>query len=198
MAYKQTPSQTIGPFFAYGLTAEQYGYAFNQIATADLLAGNPDIDGTRISIVGRVLDGNGASVSDAMIEIWQADAQGRYKHPADDRIANSGFNGFGRAGTGTDEQARFQFDTIKPASVDGVQAPHISVCIFARGLLNHLFTRIYFDDEISANASDPVLAAVPDDRRHTLIARRSEDASGVQYTFDIALQGDNETVFLDI
>lgn len=198
MALKQTPSQTIGPFFAYGLTAEQYGYAFDQIATANLLSDTPDLDGQRIRIVGRVLDGNGAPVSDAMIEIWQADAYGRYSHPADPRNANTGFKGLGRCGTGRDPEARFAFDTIKPASVDGQQAPHISVCLFARGLLNHLFTRIYFDDEAEANASDPLLSSIPAERRQTLVAQRSKDAGGVTYTLDIALQGNNETVFLDI
>lgn len=196
MALKQTPSQTIGPFFAYGLTAEQYGYPMNQIAGADLLANASEIDGDRIRISGRIFDGAGEVISDAMVEIWQADAQGRYAHPADKRGANSSFNGFGRTGTETDAESRFVFDTIKPGSVDDGQAPHINAAIFARGLLSHVFTRIYFPDEDAANAQDPILAAVPDERRPTLIAKQSSEGRN-HYVFDVHLQGANETVFLE-
>lgn len=199
MSRKQTPSQTVGPYFAYGLTAQQYGYDFDSIA-GGRLAGE-DIEGERIRIVGRVLDGNGYPVDDAMIEIWQADAQGRYAHPADPRGSNVAFKGFGRVGTGTDPANRFVFDTVKPGRVPapdgGEQAPHISLIVFARGMLNHAFTRIYFPDEAAANRSDPVLALVPEDRRATLIAARDETASGVVYHFDIHLQGSRETVFFD-
>lgn len=200
MTRKQTPSQTVGPYFAYGLTAEQYGYDFNSIAGAQLAV--DAVEGERIRIVGQVFDGNGEPVDDAMIEIWQADAQGRYAHPADPRGSNAAFTGFGRAGTGTDPANRFIFETVKPGRVPapdgGEQAPHINVIVFARGMLNHAFTRIYFSDEASANAADPLLALVPGDRRATLTADREETTAGIVYRFDIHLQGDRETVFFDI
>jgi protocatechuate 3,4-dioxygenase alpha subunit len=193
---RQTPSQTVGPFFAYALTPEQYGYDFASIADGALVEG--DVPGQRIRIEGRVLDGNGDVVPDAMIEIWQADEQGRYAHPADPRGSNVGFKGFGRMGTGTDPQARFIFDTIKPGSVDGAQAPHVNVIVFMRGLLLHAYTRMYFSDEAAANARDPVLASVPAERRHTLIAVKNETSSGTTYRLDIHMQGPNETVFFDV
>lgn len=196
MALKQTPSQTVGPFFAYGLTPEQYGYPLTSIAGGDLATS--DADGERISIEGRVLDGAGEPIPDAMVEIWQADGQGRYAHPHDPRGSNTGFKGFGRVGTGTDPDCRFIFRTVKPGSVDGRQAPHINVIVFARGLLLHAYTRIYFSDEAEANARDPVLAVVPPERRSTLIAERQETVSGVVYRFDIHMQGEAETVFFDI
>ena len=192
----QTPSQTIGPYFAYGLTPGQYGYGIlASIAGPDVAAA--DTTGTRIRIEGRVLDGAGDPVNDAMIEIWQADDQGRYAHPADPRPSNAGFRGFGRCGTGTDPECRFFFDTIKPASVDGVQAPHINVVVMMRGMLLHAFTRLYFSDEADANARDPVLATVPEARRATLIAHLEANRSGKVYRFDIHMQGAAETVFFD-
>jgi protocatechuate 3,4-dioxygenase alpha subunit len=193
---RQTPSQTVGPYFAYALTPEQYGYEFKSIAGGSLIEG--DVPGQRIRIEGRVLDGQGEVVPDAMIEIWQADGQGRYAHPADPRGSNSAFRGFGRVGTGTDPEARFIFDTVKPGSVDGEQAPHINVVVFMRGLLVHAFTRLYFSDEAAANARDPVLASVPAERRHTLIAVRDENAASATYRFDIHMQGPDETVFFDV
>ena len=196
MALKQTPSQTVGPFFAYGLTPEQYGYPLASIAGADL-AGS-EADGERVRIEGRVLDGEGNPIPDAMIEIWQADGQGRYAHPLDERGSNTGFKGFGRVGTGTDPKCRFIFDTVKPGSVDSLQAPHINVIVFARGLLLHAYTRIYFSDEVDANARDPVLALVPPERRSTLIAERESSTAGVVYRFDIHMQGEAETVFFDV
>lgn len=193
MSLKQTPSQTVGPYFAYGLTPEQYGYDFNELAGNRLT--DDETEGERIHIVGRVLDGEGNAVDDAMIEIWQADAQGRYAHPADPRGSNLAFKGFGRYGTGTDPELRFMFDTIKPGSVEG-QAPHITMCVMCRGMLSHAFTRIYFSDE--ANQGDAVLATVPEDRRATLIAKREETAAGIVYRFDVHLQGGKETVFFDL
>lgn len=193
---QQTPSQTVGPYFAYGLTAVQYGYPHTSIAGGTLTTA--DTEGDRITIIGRVLDGEGQPVSDAMIEIWQADAKGRYAHPADPRGPNAPFKGFGRFGTGTDPESRFLFHTIKPGAADGRQAPHINVIVFMRGLLTHAYTRIYFADEAAANAKDPVLAAVPAERRRTLIAERAETPEGVVYRFDIHMQGDAETVFFDI
>jgi protocatechuate 3,4-dioxygenase alpha subunit len=195
MSLKQTPSQTVGPYFAYGLTAEQYGYGFNSIAGGCLV--DEETEGEHIHIVGRVLDGEGKPVDDAMVEIWQADSQGRYAHPADPRGSNLAFKGFGRFGTGTDPQNRFFFDTVKPGQVEG-QAPHITMCVMCRGMLSHAFTRIYFSDESEANATDPVLGTVPEDRRDTLVAKRVDTASGTVYHFDIHLQGDKETVFFDL
>ena len=191
----QTPSQTLGPFFSYGLTPEQYGYQFNSIAGGSL-AGT-DSDGDRIRIEVRILDGKGEPINDAMIEIWQADVQGRYAHPADGRASNASFHGFGRMGTGTDPLFRFSFDTVKPGSVDGHQAPHINVIITMRGLLNHLFTRIYFSDEAEANSTDPVLQLLPQERRATLIATLDANRGNRIYRIDIHMQGDQETVFFD-
>jgi len=160
LAPKQTPSQTVGPFFAYGLTPEQYGYAFTAVAGPVLTM--DEADGTRIVVEGRVLDGEGQAVSDALLEIWQADGQGRYAHPADPRGSNIGFRGFGRVGTGTDPEHRFRFETVKPGAPAPGQAPHVNLVVFMRGLLSHLYTRIYFDNEAEANATDPVLAAHED------------------------------------
>lgn len=183
-----TPSQTVGPFFACCLTPEAYGapgIAGNEVAT-------PDAPGARIRIEGRVLDGAGEPVPDAMIEIWQADGEGRYP----DGAGNAAVRGFGRAET--DADGRFAFATVKPGPVPGPggapQAPHIAVSVFARGLLNRLATRLYFPDE-PGNADDPVLALVPPERRGTLVARTP--SAGV-YAFDIRLQGEDETVFFEI
>ena len=194
MALTQTPSQTVGPFFAYGLTPEQYGHTtLSSIASGDVAGAIPD--GERIRIEGRVHDGDGVVVPDAMIEIWQADASGRYAHPADRRSSNAGLHGFGRVGTGTDPDNRFVFNTVKPGPVGDGQAPHINVTLFMRGMPLHAFTRIYFSDEAEANTTDPVLAMVPADRRHTLVAQRQ--AGTATYVFDIRMQGEHETVFLD-
>lgn len=195
MSKGQTPSQTVGPYFAYGLTPEQYGYPLASIASADLR--RPDVAGQEIRIEGRVLDGNGEAANDAMIEIWQADPEGRYAHPADGR-GNVAFKGFGRCGTGTDAESRFIFETLKPGAVDAAQAPHVNVIVFMRGLLSHLYTRIYFADEAAANAKDPVLLSVPAERRDTLIAAREESGGVVVYRFDIHMQGERETVFFDV
>ncbi len=196
MSAKQTPSQTVGPFFAYGLTPEQYGYAFKSIAGPVMAA--PETAGEQIRVEGQVLDGKGEAVDDAMIEIWQADAEGRYAHPADPRGSNLPFTGFGRAGTGIDPEKRFVFKTIKPGAIGDGQAPHLNVIVFMRGLLSHVYTRIYFSDEADANAADPVLAALPESRRETLIAERVETPHGPVYRFDIHMQGEHETVFFDV
>jgi len=196
MGLKQTPSQTVGPFFAYGLTPEQYGYGFlSSLASSDMVDWESEVD--RIRIEGRVLDGAGETVPDAMIEIWQADKQGRYAHPADNRGSNSNFKGFGRCGTGTDPANRFVFRTMKPGSIDGKQAPHLNVIVFMRGMLLHTFTRIYFSDEAKLNATDPVLCSVPSDRRGTLIATRQTGSDAPVYIYDIHMQGEHETVFFD-
>jgi protocatechuate 3,4-dioxygenase alpha subunit len=191
----QTPSQTVGPFFAYGLVPAQYGYAFNSLFGPVLAEARTP--GTPIELRGRVLDGQGEAVGDAMVEILHADAQGRYPaSPAE--VATTGFRGFGRAGTGTLPGHEFAFRTIKPGVTADGQAPHINLILTMRGLLNHAFTRLCFDDEPAANAQDPVLVTVPEARRHTLIARRDNTAGGLVYRFDIRMQGEAETVFFDL
>jgi protocatechuate 3,4-dioxygenase alpha subunit len=184
-----TPGQTVGPFFALGLDRPEW---------SDLTRNNPD--GERITIEGRVLDGDGTPVPDAMLELWQANAAGRYNHDADeqsDKKLDPNFLGYGRVAT--DAQGRFRIATIKPGPVPGrgnaLQAPHVSVAFFARGLLKQLYTRIYFSDE-PANAADPLLSAIEDaEVRGTLVAHKGENGA---YRFDIVLQGINETAFLDI
>jgi protocatechuate 3,4-dioxygenase alpha subunit len=195
MALKQTPSQTVGPFFSFGLAPQQYGYAFQSLATPALA--DPSAAGHRIRLIGQVFDGESIPIGDALIEIWQADATGRYAHPADSRSSNASFRGFGRAGTGTDPDRRYIFDTVMPGAPDETSAPHINVVVFARGMLNHLYTRIYFPDQ-EANARDPVLQSVPEDRRQTLLAARDPGAPAPTYRFDIRLQGKDETVFFDV
>src|SRR5687768_12474666 len=145
-----TPSQTVGPFFAYGLTARQYGYDFGQ--PFDDVVALPQTQGQHIVLEGRVLDGDGQPIHDAMVEICQANAHGRY--PANiDEVKASGFRGFGRVGTGTDPDKRFIFHTVKPGAEAPGQAPHINVIVTMRGLLLHAFTRVYFSDEAAANAA---------------------------------------------
>lgn len=195
----QTASQTVGPYFAYGLTPEQYRYDFASLA--DGAMASDDVSGERIRIEGVVFDGAGAPVNDAMIEIWQANAFGRYNHPddrRDDRTLEPDFKGFGRVGTGTDSHNRFIFQTIKPGPISAGQAPYLNVIVFMRGLLSHAYTRLYFSDEAAANAQDPVLSQVPEDRRETLVATRADTAVGPVYRFDIHMQGDRETVFFDV
>jgi protocatechuate 3,4-dioxygenase alpha subunit len=199
MAQGQTPSQTVGPFFAYGLTPGQYGYPLPDVASAELCG--EDALGERVRLVGRVFDGEGAVIPDAMLELWQPDARGCWVHPADpggDIAPDPAFIGFGRCGTGTDPACRFVFHTVKPGAPGAGEAPHMTLAVFMRGLLTHLYTRVYFDDEADANAADPVLQQVPAARRDTLIARRAETADGPVYRFDLHMQGPNETVFFDV
>jgi protocatechuate 3,4-dioxygenase alpha subunit len=190
-----TPSQTVGPYYAIALTPGDYDWT---PTVGDNLV-TPDASGERIRIEGRVLDGDARPVSDAMIEIWQADAAGRYAHPADPHAnPNAAFKGFGRAGT--DESGSYRFETVKPGAVagpNGPQAPHIGVAVFARGMLRQCYTRLYFSDE-NANEADPVLALVPRERRATLIAQRQDGGMLAAYRFDIRLQGEGETVFFDV
>lgn len=192
-----TPSQTVGPFFAFGLTPNR-NYAWVDTFSNNLVT--PDAAGERIRIEGRVTDADGAPINDAMIEIWQADAQGRYAHPRDSRaLPNAAFKGFGRAGT--DADGVYAFDTIKPGPVPGPdgapQAPHVLLAFYSRGLLTHLYTRIYFADE-AANGRDPILALVPADRRRTLVAKREQRGDLTVYRFDISFQPESETVFFDV
>ncbi len=192
-----TPSQTVGPFFAFGLTPNKK-YEWVDTFSNNLVT--PDAAGERIRIEGRVTDADGKPINDCMIEIWQADAQGRYAHARDTRaLPNTSFKGFGRVGT--DADGIYTFDTIKPGAVPGpngaMQAPHVMVAFYSRGLLTHLYTRLYFADE-AATASDPILAMVPADRRDTLIAKKEQRGGATVYRFDISFQPENETVFFDV
>ena len=191
------PSQTVGPFFLDCLLRPD--------ACRNVLV-LPETAGERIRIEGRVLDGDGAPVPDALVEIWQANAAGRYNHPTDTRSAlalDPSFSGFGRSGT--DEQGRYWFETIKPGAVplgldpgeSRMQAPHIAVMIVARGLLNHLATRLYFADE-PANDADPILQLVPVERRATLLAQPERAGGRTIYRWDIVLQGAGETAFFNL
>ena len=187
-----TASQTVGPFFGPALLRED--------ARRHILV-RPETVGERIRIEGRVLDGDGLPIPDAMVEIWQANAHGRYHHPADQGSAplDPSFTGYGRSGT--DEDGRYWFETIKPGPVpfdeQQMQAPHICVIVFARGLLNHVVTRLYFEDE-PASADDAVLRCVPEERRMTLLARREARDQAPLYRFDIILQGAHETAFFNL
>jgi protocatechuate 3,4-dioxygenase alpha subunit len=190
---ERTPSQTVGPYLHIGLTQGAYGRP--EIFGAEVAAAG--IEGNHIRIEGRVLDGEGAPMPDALVETWQADAQGRYAHPADGRPRTSNsFRGFGRCAT--DKDGRFYLRTIKPGRVagpTGPQAAHINLGLFARGMQKRLFTRIYFEGDPNLGA-DAILALVPPERRHTLLARPDPQRSGL-YGFDIRLQGPEETVFFD-
>ena len=188
---KQTPSQTVGPFYCHRSDAQ-----------ADERHGDGSTQGQRIRIEGQVFDGDGAAIPDVMVEIWQANAYGRYNHPDDkqEKPLDPTFTGWGRSGT--DEKCFYSFETIKPGPVpgsdDSVQAPHINVVVFARGMLVHAYTRLYFADE-PANASDPVLNSIKNKkRRETLIALPGMENGKPVYRFDIRLQGENETVFFDM
>ncbi|MBT8490096.1 MAG: protocatechuate 3,4-dioxygenase subunit alpha [Deltaproteobacteria bacterium] len=190
----QSPSQTVGPYFAQGLLREG-----DQVFTNLLVSGNTE--GERIRVAGCVLDAEGRPIEDAMIEIWQANSHGRYNHPLDeqDKPLDPEFMGHGRAST--DIKGNYWFETIKPGSVPGpdnkAQAPHINVIVFARGMLSHAFTRIYFEDE-AANQKDPVLMSIENPaHRNTLVARREEADGVIIYRFDIRFQGENETAFFD-
>jgi len=187
---RTTPSQTIGPFFAYSLTAVQYGYNFTSIINGDIV--DEVTEGEEIFITGKIYDSKGELVHDAMIELWQADANGQYHK----NFITGGFKGFGRLGTGTKADRSFTFRTIKPGSVEG-QAPHINVILFMRGSLHTLYTRLYFSDEAS-NEQDPLLNEIPTERRHTLIAERKEVDGKVVYLFNIYMQGEHETVFFEV
>jgi protocatechuate 3,4-dioxygenase alpha subunit len=177
-----TPSQTVGPFLSLGLT-----WTDGHLVVPE---GTPGA----VRISGVLLDGAGAPVPDGVVETWQADADGRFDHPDDPRgPTGSGFGGFGRCLT--DDEGRYQIVTVKPGALDDGQAPHIDVTVLARGLLQHVVTRIYFPDEGAANAADPLLSALPPERAATLVA---EPAGEGELRFDIRLQGEGETVFLQV
>ena len=187
---KQSPSQTAGPYFNYGL--------FRRGNENTLVTDRTK--GQRIWLEGRVFDGDGEPINDALIEIWQADAKGIFNHPNDPRYeeVDKHFRGFGRSET---PAGCYWFKTVKPGVVIGSdgrpQAPHIFVYVFARGMLVQARTRLYFGDEAAANANDPVLNSVPPERRHTLIATWQDNEDLPTYYLDIHVQGDQETVFFD-
>ena len=200
---KETPSQTAGPYVHIGLAPREAGFDIFENNFGNVMVG-PDTRGERIRIEGRVFDGSGTPLRDVLIEAWQANAQGKYAHPADqqDKPLDPGFRGWGRAcsdfATGT-----YVFDTIKPGSVEGrngrPMAPHINLWIVARGINIGLNTRLYFSDEAEANSKDPVLNLIEwEVRRKTLIAEREDRNGEVLYRFDIYIQGDRDTVFFDI
>jgi protocatechuate 3,4-dioxygenase alpha subunit len=174
-----TPSQTVGPFLSIVLPWDD---------------GPQLVTEGGITVAGRMTDGNGDPVPDGLVEIWQADPDGRFPHPADPRgaVDRPGFRPFGRCAT--DADGRFAFRTLKPGRVDELQAPHIDVTVLARGLIKQLVTRIYFPDEAAANAADPVLRSLDDAERALLIAR----AEGDDLHFDISLQGERETPFFRV
>jgi len=186
MSLRASTSQTIGPFLRIGLEWMQ----IEELAPRG-------VSGERVTIRGRVIDADGRPVNDAAVEIWQANSQGRYASPEDrqEKPLEPAFRGYGRSLT--DEQGGFRFSTVKPGPVPGpgnsLQAPHLNVVIFMRGLLKQLMTRMYFPDD-AANAADPVLALVPVERRSTLIARKTADGT---LEWNVILQGRDETVFFD-
>lgn len=197
----QTPSQTIGPFFHPGLLGVRGAGRSDPADPGPHVLATSACEGQRMRLSGVVYDGLGEPVSDALLEIWQADAHGRYPHPADAAPGHrdASFRGFGRAAT--DAAGRFSFETIKPGAVSAPGAPsspHIDLIVMARGLLLHLFTRVYFEDDPSLER-DPVLALVAPSRRHTLIARRrgAGDAP-LEYELEVWLQGPRETVFFEV
>jgi protocatechuate 3,4-dioxygenase alpha subunit len=175
-----TPSQTVGPFLAIALPWDDGP----DMTTAD----------RGVRIVGTLIDGNGDPVPDGLIELWQADPDGRFPHPDDPRgsVTYEGLRPFGRCPT--DASGGFAFRTLKPGRVDEEQAPHIDVTVFARGLIKHLVTRLYFPDETAANAADPTLQALDEHERVRLVAR--EDGGALR--FDVRLQGDGETPFFAV
>lgn len=184
-----TPSQTVGPFFHLGLLANFAG----------TLAG-PDAKGERVRLICSIWDGDDMPVPDAMVELWQANAEGKYHHPDDrqNKALDPAFCGFGRLATSEDGSCIFE--TIRPGRVPGqgntLQAPHLNVSLFARGVLKRLATRIYFSGD-PANGEDPILALVPADRRDTLMARPEGGHPGT-WRFDLRLCGERETVFFDV
>jgi protocatechuate 3,4-dioxygenase alpha subunit len=184
MTESLTPSQTVGPFLSIGLP------------WADGPEVVPEDTPGSFVLSGQVLDGEGAPLTDAMVETWQADPAGRFAHPDDPRGAAGEFRGFGRCPT--DVAGRYWIRTLKPGPLPApggaVEAPHLDVSVFARGLLDRLVTRCYFADEVAANGADPVLSTVDPARRGTLLAAAGPDG----YHLDIRLQGENETVFFDI
>ncbi|MBV7330738.1 protocatechuate 3,4-dioxygenase subunit alpha [Chloroflexi bacterium TSY] len=180
---QQSASQTVGPFFSIGMV---YGELNNLV--------QDETAGERINLTGCILDGDGAPISDGVVEIWQADANGIYNHSKDARQsgADGAFFGYGRSET--NDKGFYSFRTIRPGAVDDM-APHINVRILMRGLLLHVVTRLYFSDE--DNSADPILNNIPKERRHTLIAQRDDSEGTPIYRLDFRMQGEDETVFFE-
>lgn len=201
---KETASQTAGPYVHIGLIPKQAGFNIFENNFTNIMA-DENTRGERIIIEGRVIDGTGTPLRDALLEIWQANADGRYNHELDRQNRgeiDANFRGWGRTGTDFDT-AVYRFETIKPGVVTGRNgrdmAPHVNFWIVARGINIGLNTRMYFGDEQIANAADPVLNLIEQtERRKTLIATRDDSGAVPVYRFDIVLQGENETVFFDI
>jgi protocatechuate 3,4-dioxygenase, alpha subunit len=200
---KETASQTAGPYVHIGLAPQQAGFDIFENNFSNVLA-SPKVKGERIRIEGRVIDGSGTPLRDVLLEIWQANAAGRYDHPADRQAKplDEAFRGWGRSCSDF-ESGVYAFETIKPGPVAGrsgrEMAPHVNFWIVARGINIGLHTRMYFSDEQAANAKDPVLNLIEwEVRRKTLVARREERDGKVIYRFDIVLQGPDETVFFDL
>jgi len=199
LLYRETPSQTAGPYVHIGLALDVAGLPLRDEEIWSRMAA-PEAEGEAIELVGRVIDGNGDPVRDAFLEAWQADANGDFQPAFDLRKP---FNSFGRSATTADGDSEWSFTTVKPGRVPAANgkpmAPHVCLAVFARGINIHLNTRLYFDDEAEANAACPVLNAVESPaRRETLIARREEVDGKIRYRLDIRLQGEGETVFFDI
>ena len=201
---RETASQTAGPYVHIGLAPQQAGFDIFENNFGNVLT-NAQTKGERIRIEGRVFDGIGTVLKDVLIEAWQANAEGKYAHPADRQPGKSldaNFRGWGRACTDFDSGV-YSFETIKPGVVTGrnerFMAPHINLWIVARGINLALNTRMYFSDEAEANKTDAVLNIIEwEARRATLVAQRSDQGGAVVYRFDIRLQGEGETVFFDI
>jgi protocatechuate 3,4-dioxygenase alpha subunit len=202
---KETPSQTAGPYVHIGLIPHQAGFDIFENNFSNVLVG-PETQGERIRIEGCIFDGSGSVTKDILVEIWQANAAGRYNHPADrqeDKPLDPNFRGWGRTGTNF-ETGVYTFETIKPGRVAGrhgrkPMAPHVNLWLAARGINIGLNTRLYFADEADANAEDPVFNMIePAVRRETLLAQREDRGSEVVYVSDIRLQGERETVFFDV
>jgi len=205
--YPETPSQTGGPYVHIGLAPQQAGFEIFDNNFGNVMV-QPATLGERIRVEGRVFDGSGTLMRDVLIEVWQANAAGKYAHPADrqDKPLDPAFRGWGRTGADFDTGV-FSFETIKPGQVVGangqLQAPHICLILFARGINTGLHTRLYFGDEDLANATDPILNGIEwEVRRKTLLATREQRAGEVVYRFDIRIQdtpdGGKETVFFDV
>ena len=201
---RETASQTAGPYVHIGLAPRAAGFDIFENNFGSVLT-SAQTKGERIRIEGRVTDGIGTVIKDALIEIWQANAEGKYAHPGDRQPGKSidaNFRGWGRSCTDFDSGV-YTFDTIKPGLVTGrngrFMAPHINVWVVARGINLGLNTRLYFSDEAEANAKDAVLNIIEwEARRQTLVAQREVKEGIVTYRFDIRLQGEGETVFFDI
>jgi len=198
---RESASQTAGPYVHIGLAPGAAGLDIGRRELGRDIAG-PNAKGERIRVEGFVIDGTGGPVKDALLECWQANADGHYAHPEGGGPVEDGFRGWGRAVTHF-ETGQWAFDTIKPGAAPGrdgdMQAPHLNLWLVARGINIGLNTRVYFDDEAAANAADPVLNLIEWERRRaTLLARRSERDGRAMYRFDIRLQGKDETVFFDV